>query len=42
MKPRTSPRRRNFTQRFGFIFLRLVAIITVLPIIAILIFIVFK
>jgi phosphate transport system permease protein len=42
MKPRTSPRRRNFTQRFGFIFLRLVAIITVLPIIAILIFIVYK
>jgi phosphate transport system permease protein len=42
MKPRTSPRRRNFTQRFGFILLRLVAIITVLPIIAILIFIVYK
>ena len=42
MKPRTSSRRRNLTQRFGFIFLRLVAIITVLPIIAILIFIVYK
>ena len=42
MKPRTSPQRRNLTQRFGFIFLRLVAIITVLPIIAILIFIVYK
>lgn len=42
MKLRTSPRRRNLTQRFGFIFLRLVAIITVLPIIAILIFIVYK
>ncbi len=42
MKPRTSPRLRNLTQRFGFIFLRLVAIITVLPIIAILIFIVYK
>jgi len=42
MNPRTSPRRRNLTQRFGFIFLRLVAIVTVLPIIAILIFIVYK
>ena len=42
MKPRTSPQRRNLTQRFGFIFLRLVAIVSVLPIIAILIYIVYK
>ena len=42
MKPRTSPQRRNLTQRFGFIFLRLVAIVSVLPIIAIIIYIVYK
>lgn len=42
MKPRTSPRRRNLIQRLGFIFLRLIAIITVLPIIAILMYIVYK
>ena len=42
MKPRTSPQRRNLTQRFGFIFLRLVAIVAVLPIIAIMIYIIYK
>lgn len=42
MKPRTSPRRRNLIQRLGFIFLRLIAIITILPIIAILMYIVYK
>ena len=42
MKPRTSPQRRNLTQRLGFIFLRLVAIVAVLPIIAIIIYIVYK
>jgi phosphate transport system permease protein len=42
MKSRSSAQRRNFTQRIGFIFLRLVAIITVLPIIAIIIFIVYQ
>jgi phosphate transport system permease protein len=42
MKSRTSPQRRNLTQRLGFIFLRLVAIVAVLPIIAIIIYIVYK
>jgi phosphate transport system permease protein len=42
MKPSTSPQRRNLTQRLGFIFLRLVAIVVVLPIIAIIIYIVYK
>jgi phosphate transport system permease protein len=42
MKSRNSPQRRNLTQRIGFIFLRLVAIVAVLPIIAIIIFIVYK
>ena len=42
MKPSTSPQRRNLTQRLGFIFLRLVAIVAVLPIVAIIIYIVYK
>ncbi|MGW8143086.1 MAG: phosphate ABC transporter permease PstA [Anaerolineales bacterium] len=42
MKSRSSPRRRNLTQKWGFIFLRLVAIIAVLPIIAIIIFIIYQ
>ncbi|UCD98058.1 MAG: phosphate ABC transporter permease PstA [Chloroflexota bacterium] len=42
MKSRTSPQRRNLTQRLGFIFLRLVAIVSVLPIIAIIAYIVYK
>jgi phosphate transport system permease protein len=42
MKSRSSPRRRNLTQQWGFIFLRLVAIIAVLPIIAIIIFIIYQ
>ena len=42
MKSSTSAHRRNLTQRIGFIFLRLVAIITVIPILAIIIFIVYQ
>lgn len=42
MKSRTSAERRNLTQQIGFLFLRVVAIIAVLPIIAILIYIVYK
>jgi phosphate transport system permease protein len=42
MKSRTSAERRNLTQHIGFLFLRVVAIIAVLPIIAILIYIVYK
>jgi phosphate transport system permease protein len=42
MKLRSSAQRRNLTQRIGFIFLRLVAIITVLPIIAIIVFIIYQ
>jgi len=42
MKSKTSAERRNLTQQIGFLFLRVVAIIAVLPIIAILIYIVYK
>lgn len=42
MKSRTSAERRNLIQQIGFLFLRVVAIIAVLPIIAILIYIVYK
>jgi phosphate transport system permease protein len=42
MKTRGSPQRRNLTQQLGFFFLRLVAIIAVLPILAIIIYIVIK
>ena len=42
MKSRTSAERRNLTQKIGFFLLRVVAIIAVLPIIAILIYIVYK
>ena len=42
MKTRGSPQQRNLTQQLGFFFLRLVAIIAVLPILAIIIYIVIK
>jgi phosphate transport system permease protein len=42
MKPQKSAKRRNLTQKLGFFFLRLVAILAVLPILAIIIFIVIK
>lgn len=42
MKSKNSPARRNRTQRIGFFMLRLVAIIAVLPIIAILVYIIYK
>lgn len=42
MKSGRSPQRRNLTQQLGFFFLRLVAIIAVLPILAIIIYIVIK
>jgi phosphate transport system permease protein len=42
MKASQSPQRRNLTQRLGFIFLRLVAIVTILPIIAIIIYIIYQ
>ena len=42
MKSKNSPARRNRTQRMGFFMLRLVAIIAVLPIIAILVYIIYK
>jgi phosphate transport system permease protein len=42
MKSRNSPQRRNLTQQLGFFFLRLVAIVAVLPILAIIIYIVVK
>jgi len=42
VKSKNSPARRNRTQRIGFFMLRLVAIIAVLPIIAILVYIIYK
>jgi phosphate transport system permease protein len=42
MKPAQSPRRRNLTQQLGFLFLRLVALLAIIPIIATIIFIVIK
>ncbi len=42
MKSSKSPQRRNLTQQIGFIFLRLVAILAILPITAIIFFIVYK
>ena len=42
MKSRSSPQRRNLTQQLGFFLLRLVAIVAVLPILAIIIYIVVK
>jgi phosphate transport system permease protein len=42
VKSRTSAERRNNTQRIGFFFLRIVAIIAVLPIIAIMAYIVYQ
>lgn len=42
MRSRSSPQRRNLTQQLGFLFLRLVAIVAVLPILAIIIYIVVK
>lgn len=42
MKSSKSPKRRNLTQQIGFIFLRLVAILAILPITAIIFFIVYK